>query len=47
MYTNFCRDNGYKSKGKNPFAKEAKVAGLKKTREKSIHNIIKGYENLH
>ena len=40
MYTNFCRDNGYKSKGKNPFAKEAKVAGLKKTREKSNTSFI-------
>lgn len=33
MYKNYCYDNGYKPKGKNPFAKEAKVAGLKKTRK--------------
>lgn len=33
MYRNFCFENGYKPKAKNPFAKEAKVAGLKKTRK--------------
>lgn len=35
MYKNFCYDNGYSPKSKNPFSKDAKVAGLKKVKEKS------------
>ena len=35
MYKNYCYENGYNPKSKNPFAKDARVAGLKKKRKTS------------
>ena len=39
MYKNYCYDNGYNPKSKNPFAKDAKVAGVKITRHGSEQRI--------
>jgi len=39
MYKNYCYENGYNPKSKNPFAKDARVAGLKITRHGSEQRI--------
>lgn len=47
MYKNYCYENGYNPKSKNPFAKDAKVAGLKITRHGSEQGYTMWSNSIH